>query len=185
VLEVVKHPNGPPERLPGRRRHRRDAEHRLRRAQRRARHQGAVALVGAELPPGEDGKPFEIKVASCAASRARHAVLGARTEAVRRHSGLLDPAGRRAGRPGHPRHLNLDDTIFTIKLTPNKADCLSVLGVAREVGGADRRAADAADIRRCRQQRRKLPVKISAPDLCGRSRAAIRGVNARAPRRTG
>ena len=29
------------------------------------------ALVGAELPPGEDGKPFAIKSASCAASRAR------------------------------------------------------------------------------------------------------------------
>src|SRR5690606_19596248 len=29
--------------------------------------------------------------------------------------------------------LDLDDTVFTLKLTPNKADCLSVLGVAREV----------------------------------------------------
>ena len=27
----------------------------------------------------------------------------------------------------------LDDRVITIKLTPNRADCLSVLGVAREV----------------------------------------------------
>ena len=30
-------------------------------------------------------------------------------------------------------YLGLNDLKFTIKLTPNKADCLSVLGVAREV----------------------------------------------------
>ena len=29
--------------------------------------------------------------------------------------------------------LSLDDTIFTLKLTPNRADCLSLAGVAREV----------------------------------------------------
>ena len=29
--------------------------------------------------------------------------------------------------------LDLDDTLFTLKLTPNRADCLSLLGVAREV----------------------------------------------------
>ena len=31
------------------------------------------------------------------------------------------------------RTLNLDDTLLTIKLTPNRADALSVLGVARDV----------------------------------------------------
>ena len=30
-------------------------------------------------------------------------------------------------------HLKLDDTLFTLKLTPNLAHCLSVYGVAREV----------------------------------------------------
>ena len=30
-------------------------------------------------------------------------------------------------------HLKLDDTIFTLKLTPNLAHCLSVYGIAREV----------------------------------------------------
>src|SRR5258705_11424689 len=29
--------------------------------------------------------------------------------------------------------LDLDDTLLTLKLTPNRADCLSILGVAREV----------------------------------------------------
>ncbi len=30
-------------------------------------------------------------------------------------------------------YLNLDDTLFTLKLTPNLAHCLSVYGVAREL----------------------------------------------------
>jgi phenylalanyl-tRNA synthetase beta chain len=30
-------------------------------------------------------------------------------------------------------YLDLDDTLYTIKLTPNRADCLSILGVARDV----------------------------------------------------
>src|SRR5260364_244978 len=29
--------------------------------------------------------------------------------------------------------LGLDEKIFTLKLTPNRADCLSVFGIAREV----------------------------------------------------
>jgi phenylalanyl-tRNA synthetase beta chain len=30
-------------------------------------------------------------------------------------------------------YLGLDDTLYTIKLTPNRADCLSILGIARDV----------------------------------------------------
>ena len=30
-------------------------------------------------------------------------------------------------------YLDLDDTIFTLKITPNRADCLSIKGIAREV----------------------------------------------------
>ncbi len=30
-------------------------------------------------------------------------------------------------------YLDLDDTLFTLKITPNRADCLSVKGIAREV----------------------------------------------------
>ncbi|MGH8721627.1 MAG: YtpR family tRNA-binding protein, partial [Burkholderiales bacterium] len=49
------------------------------------------------------------------------------------HSGLLElPA---AARPGQDvrRVLDLDERVLTFKLTPNRADCLSVLGIAREV----------------------------------------------------
>jgi phenylalanyl-tRNA synthetase beta chain len=66
--------------------------------------------------------------------------------------------------------LKLDDTLFTLKLTPNLGHALSVYGVAREVS-----ALTGAPLQRCRVPPRsggasgddKLPVKISAPDLCG------------------
>ena len=37
--------------------------------------------------------------------------------------------------PGAPVRdaLALDDTLITLKITPNRADCLSVLGIARDV----------------------------------------------------
>ena len=31
------------------------------------------------------------------------------------------------------QYLDLDDNVFELKLTPNRADCLSLSGVAREV----------------------------------------------------
>jgi len=54
------------------------------------------------------------------------------------HSGLLAlPADATLGRDVR-EVLALDDRIFTLKLTPNRADCLSVLGVAREVSALTR-----------------------------------------------
>ncbi len=78
--------------------------------------------------------------------------------------------------------LGLDDVCFEIKLTPNRGDCLSVLGVAREVAaltGAPLKSPTFAPMR-CDSDER-LPVRIEAPDLCGRfSGRVIRGVDARA-----
>ncbi|GAA5784901.1 phenylalanine--tRNA ligase subunit beta [Chitiniphilus shinanonensis] len=45
---------------------------------------------------------------------------------------LVLPADAPVGTPLRD-YLNLDDQLFTIKLTPNRADCLSIKGVAREV----------------------------------------------------
>src|SRR5690606_19689386 len=76
----------------------------------------------------------------------------------------------------------LDDTLFTLKLTPNRADCLSILGVAREVAaltGAPLSVPTATAVPVTVDDR--IPVAIQAPELCGRfAGRVIRGVNARA-----
>lgn len=142
------------------------------------------ALVGAVLPPTEaGGKPFEIKVGKLRGVESYGMLCSARELKLSEdHEGLLILAEDAPVGENIRRYLDLDDQVFVIKLTPNKADCLSIHGVAREVAAltgapltlpAMEPAAVTIDDR--------LPVKISAPDLCGRfSGRVIRGVNARA-----
>ncbi len=98
------------------------------------------------------------------------------------HSGLLElPAGTAPGADVREL-LELDDHVLTIKLTPNRADCLSILGVAREVAALARskmRAPDTAPVPARGDARHR--VTISAPEGCGRfTGRVIRGVDARA-----
>ena len=92
------------------------------------------ALVGAELPPGEDGKPFQIKVGQLRGVESQGMLCSARELKLSEdHGGLLElPSDAPLGQDIRS-YLDLDDTLFTLKLTPNLAHCLSVYGVAREV----------------------------------------------------
>ena len=143
-----------------------------------------VALVGAQLPPAEaGGEPFAIKLSKLRGVESQGMLCSARELKLSEdHSGLLIlPADTPIGQDIRET-LNLDDTVFEIKLTPNKADCLSVFGVAREtaaITGAPLKALDMPPVAAALDE--KLPVKILAPDLCGRfSGRVIRGVNAHA-----
>ncbi len=143
----------------------------------------ACAMAGAVLPPGADGKPFEIKVGQLRGVESQGMLCSARELGLsEENAGLLDlPQDAPVGQNFRDYYL-LNDLKFTIKLTPNKADCLSVLGVAREVSaltGEPLKAPAIAPVPVNLEE--KLPVKVSAPDLCGRfSGRVIRGVNARA-----
>ncbi|MDA8521245.1 phenylalanine--tRNA ligase subunit beta [Acidovorax sp. NCPPB 4044] len=128
------------------------------------------AIVGAQLPPGEDGKPFLIKVGKLRGVESQGMLCSARElKLAEDHEGLLElPSDAPVGK-NIREYLALDDTLFTLKLTPNLAHALSVHGVAREVSALTGTPlsepafsaipVDIADV---------LPVKISAPDLCGR-----------------
>ena len=76
-------------------------------------------------------------------------------------------------------HLALDDMLFTLKLTPNLAHCLSVFGVAREVAALTGAALFAPSFPEAKVQiQNRLPVHVQASDLCGRfSGRIVRGVN--------
>jgi len=80
-------------------------------------------------------------------------------------------------------YLDLDDRLFTLKLTPNRADCLSLTGVAREVAaiaGEAVKPLDVPDVAPTIADQR--PVVLDAPAACplyyGR---IIKGVDAKAP----
>ena len=142
------------------------------------------ALVGAELPPSEvGGKPFMIKLGKLRGVESQGMLCsGSELGLGDDHEGILElPADAPVGDDVR-KYLDLDDQIFVIKLTPNKADCLSLIGMAREVSAITGAALCApkwtspnvsiAD---------KLKVTVENTDLCGRfAGRVIRGVNPQA-----
>jgi len=149
----------------------------------RAGMKAICAKAGAVLPPGADGKPFAIKVGKLRGVESQGMMCSAKELRISEESsGLMElPPDAPVGADIRD-YLGLDDLKFTIKLTPNKADCLSVLGVAREVSaltGTPLHVPTTEQVAVTLDE--TLPVKISAPDLCGRfSGRVIRGLNARA-----
>ncbi|MFV0284471.1 MAG: phenylalanine--tRNA ligase subunit beta [Castellaniella sp.] len=137
-----------------------------------------LARVGAELPGGMRIGPVKMRGVESHGMLCSARELGLSQD----HAGLLElSAGLRPGQDLR-QALDLNDTIYTLKLTPNRADCLSILGVAREVSaltGCALRTVDVSQVEVTLDDR--LPVTVQAPDLCGRFAGRIvRGVNARA-----
>lgn len=142
------------------------------------------ALVGAALPPAQaGGEPFTIKLGELRGVQSQGMLCSAKElKLSEEQGGLLVLADDAPVGQGIRQHLQLDDTLFTLKLTPNLAHCLSVFGVARELSaltGSPLRSPTITPV--APQLDEKLPVRIEAPDLCGRfSGRIVRGVNPRA-----
>ena len=137
------------------------------------------ALPGAVLPGG-----MKIGVAKMRGVESRGMLCSARELGLSEdHGGLLMlPESAPIGQSLRET-LALDDHVWMLKLTPNLAHCMSVVGVAREVAaisGAMLTLPAHEPVVPAISDR--LPVHIAAPDLCGRfSGRVIRGVNAHAP----
>lgn len=142
-----------------------------------------TAVVGATLPPGPDGRPFVIKAAKLRGVPSAGMLCSARELGLSEdHEGLLELPNTFTPGQDIRTALQLDDQVFTIKLTPNLGHALSVHGLARELSaltGEPLRTPELpAVLAQCADV---LPVKISAPDLCGRfSGRIIRNLNTQA-----
>lgn len=138
----------------------------------------ACALVGAQLPGDFQIKQAKVRGVESFGMLCSTKELGLVGDAA----GILElPADAPVGQPLR-QWLNLDDSLITLKLTPNRGDCLSLNGIAREVAAladvplmpvtiaAVEAACDAT-----------YPVGIEAeaacPRYCGR---VIRGIDANA-----
>jgi phenylalanyl-tRNA synthetase beta chain len=142
-----------------------------------------TALVGAELPPGEDGKPFAIKLGKLRGVESQGMLCSARElQLSDDHGGLLELDASAPIGTNVREVLNLDDHVFTLKLTPNLAHALSVYGVARELSALTGAPLIEPKFEPVQPKTdAKLKVKVSAPDLCGRfSGRVIRNVNTKA-----
>ena len=136
------------------------------------------ALVGAKLPG------IEIKKAKVRGIESFGMLCSARELGLSEdHGGLLAlPADAPIGTDIRA-YLNLDDTLITLKLTPNRADCLSLTGIAREVAaltGAPLTLPAIEPVAAVHQEIRSvvLDAADACPRYCGR---IVRGVNAKAP----
>jgi len=91
-----------------------------------------LATIGAKLPNDVEIKRAKLRGVESAGMLCSARELGINDEA----SGLFDlPADLQPGQD-LVSALALDDTIFEVNLTPNRGDCMSVQGVAREVAAA-------------------------------------------------
>jgi phenylalanyl-tRNA synthetase beta chain len=140
-----------------------------------------LALVGAQLPPPADGAAaVTIQVGKLRGVDSLGMLCSARELGLAAdHAGLLELAADAPPGAELRQWLHLDDTLFTLKLTPNLAHCLSVYGIAREIAaltGAPLRTPAIAPVAPLHDA--KLPVAVEAPELCGRfSGRIVRGVD--------
>jgi phenylalanyl-tRNA synthetase beta chain len=144
----------------------------------RAGMKAPLALVGTEL----QGMP--IKAAQLRGVESHGMLCSARELGLSEdHSGLLElPAHAKPGADVR-KVLALDEQVLTFKLTPNRADCLSVLGIAREVSaltGAPLKPPAVKPV--AARSKAKHAVRITHPAGCGRfAGRVIRNVDATAP----
>lgn len=139
-----------------------------------------VALVGAQLLPDAKGKPFVIKQGKLRGVPSQGMLCSANELGIDDDaSGLLElPLDAPLGQDIR-KYLDLDELLFTLKLTPNLGHGLSIYGIARELSAITGAPLNTPKIPVVAATMDKiLPVKVQAIDLCGRfSGRFIQGVN--------
>jgi len=121
------------------------------------------ALIGAHLPDGTHIMRAKLRGVESHGMLCSAVELGIATNAT----GLFElPATAPIG-VDLREFLRLDDEIFEINLTPNRGDCLSIAGVAREVGVINRQATQPLDCDSVAPRTDSVfPVVVPAASAC-------------------
>ena len=135
-----------------------------------------VATIGTELPTGITIKRAKLRGEESHGMLCSEKELDISDEAA----GLMELSSDLSIGTPLTETLGLDDTVFELEITPNRPDCLSMIGVAREIRaetGNDLKPPQ-IDLQEGEVNVNKLTsVTIDAPDLCPRYAArVIRGV---------
>jgi len=124
------------------------------------------AKVGAVLGGGE--KPFKIKAAKLRGVESNGMLCSAEELGLAESSdGLLElPETLTVGEDIRVA-LDLDDKLIELDLTPNRGDCLGMIGLAREVGVLARAPVKGLEFPSVEiTTQRSIPVATAAPDAC-------------------
>ena len=131
-----------------------------------------LATVGTQLPNGTTIKKAKIRGESSLGMLCSEVELALGND----ESGIMIlPPGTEVGQP-LTNALGLEDYIFEIALTPNRPDCLSIIGIAREIAALTRKALclPAIKVAEKGEEINKLTsVTVEDPDLCPRYSARI------------
>ena len=135
------------------------------------------AMVGAELP-GFSIKQAKVRGIESFGMMCSSKELGITAEAT----GLLELDNDALVGQDIREHLDLNDHLFTLKLTPNRSDCLSITGIARDVGAITGAATKFEEISPAAvelQQSKNVTVteQAACPRYAGR---LVSGINAKA-----
>ena len=135
-----------------------------------------VALVGAELATGLSIKPAKIRGEESHGMLCSEKELGIGDDA----SGLMALSDDLPIGAPLAQALGLDDAVLELEITPNRPDCLSMIGIAREIGAETGNPVKLPSVHvkeGTANVRELTSVVINAPELCPRYAArVIRGV---------
>ncbi|GGF70104.1 phenylalanine--tRNA ligase subunit beta [Alteromonas lipolytica] len=138
----------------------------------------AVAKVGAVLPGDFKIKKAKLRGEPSFGMLCSYSELGVSDD----HSGIIELALDAPVGADVREYLGLDDVTIEVDLTPNRADCLGLRGIAREVGvlnKADVCEPEIAPVAATIDD--KLAITLSAPQACSRYLGrVIKGVDVKA-----
>jgi len=122
-----------------------------------------LALPGAKLPSGLKLKTIRLRGVQSTGMLCSAKELGLSDDT----SGLMElPADAPVGK-SMAIYLDLPDTVLDIKLTPNRGDCLSVAGLARELSAINRMRMHAPRFAAVRaRSKARLPILLKATEGC-------------------
>jgi phenylalanyl-tRNA synthetase beta chain len=133
------------------------------------------AKVGARLIDGHTGEVAELKPAKIRGVKSEGMACSEKELGISdSHQGIMIlPSDAPVG---VPLSQYLGDTIYDIKVTPNRADCLSVIGIAREVAALTSQPTHIPDPSYAEEGEpihNFISVEIADPHLCSRYCASL------------
>ncbi|MDD6911207.1 phenylalanine--tRNA ligase subunit beta, partial [Actinobacillus minor] len=141
----------------------------------------ACAVEGALLPGDFKIKKTKLRGQPSEGMLCSYSELGIKED----HSGIIElPLDAPVG-VDFREYLNLNDVAIEISLTPNRADCLSIRGIAREVSVINQAEVSAPEIAAVTATiSDKVAVELQAPEACPRYLSRVVknvNVNAQSP----
>ena len=125
----------------------------------------AVATVGAVLPGDFKIKAAKLRGEPSEGMLCSYSELGINVES----DGIMELPAEAVPGTDFRQFLKLDDTTIEISVTPNRADCLSIMGVARDVAVLNGLPLTAPEIEAVAPSTDKtFPVEVLATDACPR-----------------